>query len=56
MINKELMKSRNKGLFNSLLEEIKKYPFMLKIKTNYNNGLRFKAVVIDKDWKEVYNL
>lgn len=53
-MNKEIIQSKNKGLFNNLIEEIKQYDFKLIVKANYNNGLMFSCFVYPKDWKEVY--
>ncbi len=55
-INKQIMESKNKGLFNKILEETKKYPFSLKVRVTYFNGLRFKAIIINENWEGVYNL
>ena len=53
-INKQIMQSKNKGLFYSLIQEINKQPFKLVFKINYLNGLRFKGYVLNKSWFDVY--
>lgn len=50
----QIMKSKNRGLILNLLEEIKKYPFSLKVEVIYRNGLILKGVLYEKNWKEVY--
>ena len=55
-INKQITESKNRGLFNKLVEEIKKYPFMLEVKTIYKNGFVFYTITKEKNWKEVYDL
>ena len=52
----QIMKSKNRALFYSLMEEIKRYPFKIVVRAYYNNGLSLQAVVIEKGWAEVYNL
>lgn len=60
-INKAIIQSKNKGLFNSILNEINKRIYTLDVTAYYkldseSEGLRFKAIVRNKNYKEVYNL
>lgn len=53
-LNKTIQKSKNKGLFNSLINSIEQEPFKVVVTAYYNKGLFYKAIIKTKDWKEVY--
>ncbi len=55
-MEKEIMKSKNRALLYSLIEEIKQHPFKIVVRAYYNNGLSLQGFVIEKNWVEVYNL
>ena len=53
-IKDQITRSKNRGLFITLLDEINKYPFGVAVKRRYENSLIVSAFVFDKNWKEVY--
>jgi len=50
------MKSKNIGLFNSLVDETKRYSFKIITRVYYNNGFIINSFIQEKNWKEVYEL
>ncbi len=55
-MNNQIMKSRNKGLFLTLLKEINEQDLKFIVRIKFNNNLKIYGRIVQKDWREVYNL
>ncbi len=53
-IQNQITRSKNRGLFLTILEETNKYSFGVAVKKTYNKSLIVSSFVFDKSWKEVY--